>query len=70
VVAAIVTLRTSALAVGPVQMHVIVEPERLQLPPADGVLVIVAAVSIAAGRRSTICTFVADAGPLFVAVTV
>jgi hypothetical protein len=51
-------------------MHVIVEPERLQLPPADGVLVIVAAVSIAAGRRSTICTFVADAGPLFVAVTV
>ena len=51
-------------------MHVIVEPERLQLPPDDGVLVIVAPVSTAAGRRSTICTLAADAGPFLVAVTV
>ena len=65
-----VTLRVAAFAVGTVQMQVIVEPERLQLPPDDGVLVIVAPVSIAAGRRSTICTLAADAGPLLVAVTV
>ena len=70
VVPAIVTLRDAAFAVAPVQRQVIVEPERLQLPPDEGVLVIVAAVSIAAGSRSMICTLEADAGPLFVAVTV
>ena len=70
VVPEIVTVRVAAFAVAPVQMQVTVEPERLHEPPDDGVLVIVAPVSIAAGSRSTIWTFVADAGPLLVAVTV